>query len=123
MPPQPAPLEGAITPFQRQVYEAVSQIPPGRVMTYQGVARSIGCRSCQAVGQALRRNPFAPTVPCHRVIKSDLTLGGFAGAKAGDQVRRKQELLVREGVLFDNGRLLDPGQVLAQVQLPAMPHP
>jgi methylated-DNA-[protein]-cysteine S-methyltransferase len=103
-------LQG-ITPFQRKVYRAVSEIPKGRVMTYQGLARAIGCASCQAVGQALKRNPFAPSVPCHRVIKSDLTIGGYAGANDGDSVRRKLALLAEEGVLFVNGRLLDPARV------------
>lgn len=101
-----------VTPFQRQVYQAVARIPKGRVMTYQGLARAIGCGSCQAVGQALKRNPFAPTVPCHRVINSDLTLGGFAGQRQGEEIDRKLALLAGEGVLFANGRLQDPCLVL-----------
>ncbi len=100
-----------VTPFQRQVYEAVVQIPEGRVMTYQGLARIIGCGSCQAVGQALKRNPFAPAVPCHRVIKSDLTIGGFVGQRGGEEVGRKLALLAGEGVLFENGRLQEPERV------------
>lgn len=102
-----------ITPFQRKVYRVVARIPKGRVMTYQGLARAIGCASCQAVGQALKKNPFAPSVPCHRVIKSDLTIGGYAGASDGDQVHRKLALLAEEGVVFVNGRLQDPERVLA----------
>jgi len=102
----------SITTFQRKVYEVVSQIPKGRVMTYQGLARAIGCGSCQAVGQALKRNPFAPAVPCHRVIKSDLTLGGYAGARDGEALCRKLALLAGEGVFFENGRLRNPELVL-----------
>jgi len=102
----------ALTPFQRRVYQVVAQIPKGRVMTYQGLARAVGCRSCQAVGQALKRNPFAPAVPCHRVIKSDLTLGGFAGERDGEAVQRKLTLLAAEGVGFVNGRLQEPKQVI-----------
>lgn len=101
-----------ITPFQRKVYVLVSQIPAGRVMTYLGLARAVGCRSCQAVGQALKRNPFAPAVPCHRVISSDYTIGGFAGNRVGDMITRKLALLAEEGVLFENGRLKDPTRVL-----------
>lgn len=100
-----------LTPFQRLVYQVVAQIPAGRVMTYRGLAEAIGCASCQAVGQALKRNPFAPTVPCHRVIKSDLTIGGYAGKDEGAEIRRKLELLAKEGVLFDNGRLCDPERI------------
>lgn len=95
----------SLTAFQRKVYGVVAQIPAGRVMTYQGVARAIGCRSCQAVGQALKRNPLAPTVPCHRVIKSDLSIGGFVGAREGEAVARKLALLAGEGVVFEKGRL------------------
>ena len=77
-------------------------------MTYQGVARAVGCHSCQAVGQALKRNPFAPTIPCHRVIKRDLTIGGFVGAIDGASVQRKISLLAEEGVMFEHGRLKEP---------------
>jgi methylated-DNA-[protein]-cysteine S-methyltransferase len=69
-------------------------------MTYQGVARAIGCASCQAIGGALKRNPFAPEVPCHRVIKSDLSPGGFFGARQGEALDRKLALLAAEGVVF-----------------------
>lgn len=116
-----ATAEYRATPFQRQVYEAVSQIPAGRVMTYQGLARAIGCRSCQAVGQALKRNPFAPAVPCHRVIKSDLTLGGFAGQRHGEEVVRKLALLAGEGVLFVDGHLQEPERVLTSIPAGAKP--
>jgi len=109
------PAEHPITPFQRQVYEAVRQIPAGRVMTYQGVARAIGCTSCQAVGQALKRNPFAPAVPCHRVIKSDLSLGGFVGQRHGEEIDRKLALLAGEGVLFVDGHLQEPERVLPSI--------
>lgn len=104
--------EQTLTPFQRQVYQVVAQIPVGRVMTYQGLAQAVGCRSCQAVGQALKRNPFAPVVPCHRVIKSDLTIGGFAGDRSGEAVQRKLALLAAEGVEFVHGRLQEPQRVL-----------
>lgn len=96
-----------VTDFQRRVYDATRRIPKGRVTTYRLLARHIGCRSPRAVGQALRRNPYAPRVPCHRVIASDLTLGGFAGETAGPKLRKKQRMLAREGVHFRDGRLRD----------------
>lgn len=102
-----------VTEFQRRVYEAVSGIPAGRVATYGGVAQAVGTRSARAVGQALRRNPFAPQVPCHRVIAADLTLGGFFGAESGPELVQKRELLAREGVEFDAaGRLREPERLL-----------
>ena len=65
-----------ITSFQRRVYLELLNVPVGETITYGELARRIGCRSAQAVGQALRRNPFAPDVPCHRVISADGSLGG-----------------------------------------------
>lgn len=100
--------QDAITPFQGRVYKAVAKIPRGRVATYKIIAAYLRCGSCRAVGQALRRNPFAPRVPCHRVIASDLSPGGFCGAEAGAPLRRKLRLLAREGVQFRKGRLAIP---------------
>jgi len=101
----------SVTPFQQRVYDAVSLIPVGQVATYRGVADQIGCGSPRAVGQALKRNPFAPKVPCHRVISADLTLGGFQGDIEGPAVRRKVRLLESEGVSFREGRLAEPYRV------------
>ena len=100
--------EGGITPFQRKVYAALCRVPPGQVTTYQSLALAIDCRSNQAVGQALRRNPWAPHVPCHRVVRTDGTIGGFGGATSGEKIDRKCLLLQQEGVRFlDDGRV-DP---------------
>ncbi len=96
------------TSFQERVYAATREIPRGRVTTYKLLAVHIGCRSCRAVGQALKRNPFAPQVPCHRVIASDGSLGGFQGKRAGPALQRKTRLLADEGVFFSGGRLEDP---------------
>ena len=101
------------TRFQTQVYEAVKRIPRGKVATYASVAGRVGCRSCRAVGQALRRNPFAPVVPCHRVIASDMSLGGFNGQRSGPELGRKLKLLRREGVTFQAGKLADPRRIYA----------
>lgn len=104
-----------ITPFQRRVYAAARRIPRGSVTTYRALAEAIGCGSSQAVGQALRRNPFAPEVPCHRVIRSDLTLGGFAGKTTVAAVARKRRQLAAEGVRFVHGRIADPARVLRRL--------
>ncbi len=96
-----------VTDFQRKVYEAVVRVPPGCVTTYRDLAEAIGCRSPRAVGQALRRNPFAPGVPCHRVVAADLTIGGFQGERSGAAVLSKIRLLAREGVSFSGGHLAD----------------
>jgi methylated-DNA-[protein]-cysteine S-methyltransferase len=101
--------KGGLTSFQSQVYLALCQVPQGSVTTYKHIATHINCKSSQAVGQALKRNPWAPAVPCHRVVSSDLTLGGFFGVtKPGAKMDQKITLLRQEGVRFqDNGRI-DP---------------
>jgi methylated-DNA-[protein]-cysteine S-methyltransferase len=97
----------AVTVFQQKVYDKLREVPRGKVTTYALLAKAVGCGSPRAVGQALRQNPFAPKVPCHRVIASDLTLGGFAGKTTGPDIRRKTALLEAEGVHIENGRLAD----------------
>jgi methylated-DNA-[protein]-cysteine S-methyltransferase len=64
--------------------------------------------SARAVGQAMRRNPFAPVVPCHRVIAADLNLGGFVGSWgiATANVQRKKAMLQKEGVVFEGDKVI-----------------
>lgn len=90
----------AITPFQRRVYLALLDVPFGQTITYGELATRIGCRSARAVGQALRRNPFAPHVPCHRVVASGGALGGFMGQREGPVIAQKIKLLEREACVF-----------------------
>lgn len=85
-----------LTDFQQRVYLALLDIPQGTTITYGELARRVGCRSAQAVGQALRRNPFAPDVPCHRVVAADGSLGGYNGAREGVELERKRQLLEKE---------------------------
>jgi methylated-DNA-[protein]-cysteine S-methyltransferase len=88
----------AVTPFQRFVLQAAREVPRGQVATYAEIAKKIGKpKACRAVGQALRRNPIPIVIPCHRVIASDGTLGGYGG-KMGSQ--RKITLLRLEGVIL-----------------------
>ncbi len=105
---------GRVTGFQRRVFEALLRVPAGRVTSYAALARAIGCASPRAVGQALRRNPFAPVVPCHRVVTAAGTLGGFNGATSGPELERKRRLLAAESVHFSrDGRLAEPVRLLA----------
>ena len=85
-----------ITPFQRKVYMELLNIPAGTTITYGELARRIGCCSAQAVGQALKRNPFAPVVPCHRVVAANGSIGGYFGKRNGEMVERKRTLLEEE---------------------------
>ncbi|MCF6314553.1 MAG: MGMT family protein [Verrucomicrobiales bacterium] len=94
------------TEFEQRVYDATCRIPKGKVTTYKLLAAEIGCGSSQAVGQALKRNPFAPEVPCHRVLRTDLSIGGFYGQTQGREILRKKKMLADEGVELDgHGRV------------------
>jgi methylated-DNA-[protein]-cysteine S-methyltransferase len=104
------------TAFESKVYTAVSRVPAGRVVTYKTLGNAVGCASSQAIGNALRRNPFAPDVPCHRVIQASLKLGGYLGDVSGENVARKKKLLEIEGVKFDDaGNLLDSSVLLVRI--------
>ncbi len=89
-----------ISEFARKVYGTLKQVPKGRVTTYGLLARAIGCKSPRAIGQVLKKNPFAPRVPCHRVVRSDGTIGGFVGTREGVAILRKKLLLESEGIRF-----------------------
>lgn len=83
--------------FQRRVLLAAAEVPRGKVTTYAELARRIGRpRAARAVGQALARNPLPIILPCHRVLASDGSLGGYS---APDGVRIKARLLALEGAL------------------------
>lgn len=90
------------TTFEARVYQHCAAIPAGKVSTYGEMARALG--SCaRAVGGAMRRNPFAPTVPCHRVVAADLSLGGFKGSWGPcGPVEQKRAMLTAEGVAIDS---------------------
>jgi len=81
-----------LTDFQKAVYRAVLEIPLGETRTYAWVARRAGSpKSARAVGNALHKNPYAPYVPCHRVIACDGSLGGYSGG-----LKKKKALLEKE---------------------------
>ncbi len=79
-------------------------IPKGKVTTYKEIARYLGTKAYRAVGVALSKNPYAPKLPCHRVVKSNGEIGGFTGDKG---VESKIELLKKEGVEVKEGRVVD----------------
>ena len=79
------------TKFQRRVWQSLFTIFYGQTKTYGEIARMVGCKSTQAVGQAIGHNPIALIIPCHRVIGSNGTLGGYAYG-----LNRKKQLLQLE---------------------------
>ncbi|KAG2226026.1 hypothetical protein INT45_002492 [Circinella minor] len=92
-----------LTAFQYKVYDLCSQIPRGQVSTYKAISDALN-GGPRAVGQALRINPFCPLpIPCHRVIASDMSIGGFSGGWGDCQfVADKKAKLAKEGCKFND---------------------
>lgn len=90
-----------LPPFTKKVLLLTLQIPYGSVTTYGGIAKAIGNkRAARAVGNAEAGNPFAPIVPCHRVVNSNLKLSG-----CGEGLNNRYIILKREGVIFKGKRI------------------
>tara|TARA_B100000427_G_C15418493_1_gene555263 strand:+ start:43 stop:312 length:270 start_codon:yes stop_codon:yes gene_type:complete len=86
------------TKFQLKVWKYLMKIPKGEVKTYKQVAKAINRpKSARAVANACAKNPYAPRVPCHRVIRSNGTYGGFS-APGGTKLKKK--LLKKEGFML-----------------------
>ena len=86
------------TKFQLKVWKYLKTIPKGKVKTYLDVAKGIGKpRAFRAVANAVGKNPYPPKIPCHRVIRSDGSLGGYSG-KGG--LSKKRDLLKSEKVFI-----------------------
>jgi methylated-DNA-[protein]-cysteine S-methyltransferase len=79
--------------FNEKVWALTARVPAGKVTTYGEIAKALKTRGYRAVGNALNKNPYAPAVPCHRVVGSTGALTGFAGGLA-----KKKSLLAKEGV-------------------------
>lgn len=89
------------TAFQQEVWAAIAKIPRGKVTTYAAIAQQIGRpQAVRAVGTAVGKNPNAPEVPCHRVVRSDGTIGEYSGL--GGRAAKIQ-LLQQEGVHVQSG--------------------
>ncbi len=86
--------------FQQRVWAVTARIPRGKVATYAWVARQLKSTAYRAVGRALGQNPYAPAVPCHRVVGSNGMLTGYAGG-----LPAKRRLLHAEGVEIKKDRI------------------
>lgn len=86
--------------FNQKVWALTARVPAGRVTTYGHIAEKLGTRAYRAVGNALNRNPYAPAVPCHRVVGSNGALTGFAGG-----LKQKRQMLEEEGVPMKGSRV------------------
>ncbi len=86
--------------FNEKCYQLLKKVPKGKVTTYKALAHALNSKAYRAVGQAMRANPYAPKVPCHRVINSDGKLGGFASG-----IKNKIALLKKEGIEIKNNKI------------------
>jgi methylated-DNA-[protein]-cysteine S-methyltransferase len=97
--------------FNEKVWNICRKIPKGKVTTYKLVAKALGSNAYRAVGNALNKNPYAPEVPCHRVVKSDGSIGGFA---RGEDAKKK--MLEKEGIKIVGRKVAEFSKVLCRVQ-------
>ncbi|MHA1144010.1 MAG: MGMT family protein [Candidatus Helarchaeota archaeon] len=111
-----------ITDFERQVFEIVRKIPSGRVATYGLIAEILGKNCARAVGNAMAKNPFSflsnssKPVPCHRVVRSDGSVGGFMGDKMKNR-SIKIDLLKKEGIRIKKNGTIDLSEYLVDPQI------
>lgn len=86
--------------FADDVYQLTQQVFKGKVTTYKAIAEALGTKAYRAVGQVLHVNPYAPKVPCHRVVAFDGSLHGFASG-----LQKKALMLRQEGIDVKNGKV------------------
>ncbi|MDO8571999.1 MAG: MGMT family protein [bacterium] len=96
-----------MTPLAQKTYTLLKKVPKGRVTTYKALASALGTPAYRAIGQFMKHNPYAPIVPCHRVVASDGTIGGFMGKTSGVQIKKKIALLKKEGISVVQGKIVD----------------
>lgn len=98
--------------FNEKCYNLLKKVPKGKVTTYKEIAKALKTRAYQAVGNAMRNNPSAPEVPCHRVVKSDGSIGGFRGNKTGKAISDKINMLKKEGIVLEGKKIKNFEKVL-----------
>lgn len=86
--------------FNERCYKILKRVPKGKVTTYKALARNLNTKAYRAVGNAMNKNPYAPKVPCHRVINVSGELGGFASG-----LKNKITLLKKEGIEIKNNKI------------------
>jgi len=104
-------LDKMVTKFENKVYEICNKVPKGKVTTYKAIADKMKSKAYRAVGQALNKNPFAPKVPCHRVVNSKGHLHGFARGLIAKSI-----LLRKEGIIIKNNLIFDPKRIIRKIK-------
>lgn len=98
--------------FDKKVWDLMKRIPRGKVTTYKIIGEYLDSKAYRAVGNACHRNPYAPIIPCHRVVNSDGRIGGFGGETSGNNIKKKIQLLRKEGIRVKNGKIANFEKVL-----------
>ena len=98
--------------FSDRAYDLLRKVPKGRVTTYKEIANALGTKAYRGVGQAMKRNPYAPEVPCHRVVTTSGRIGGFQGETSGKSIEKKIKMLKEEGVEVRDGRIKNFKKIL-----------
>jgi len=94
--------------LDEKVYKKLLQVPKGKVTTYGELAKAVGLQNGQrAIGKIMNKNPYPVIIPCHRVVRSNGTLGGYA---FGQDV--KTNMLIKEGIKIHNRKILDFGKII-----------
>lgn len=89
--------------IDKKIYKKLLEVPKGKITTYGELAKAVGLKNGQrAVGKIMNKNPYPVIIPCHRVVKSDGKIGGYA---YGEDI--KSDMLTREGIVIKNGKILD----------------
>lgn len=89
--------------LDKKIYKKLLEVPKGKITTYGELAKAVGLKNGQrAVGKIMNKNPYPVIIPCHRVVKSDGKVGGYA---YGEEI--KSDMLAREGIVIKNGKILD----------------
>jgi methylated-DNA-[protein]-cysteine S-methyltransferase len=86
--------------FNQRCYDVLIKVPKGKVTTYKEITRALKSKAYRAVGNAMNKNPYAPRVPCHRVVNSNGEVGGFASG-----TKKKIEMLKKEGIEIKNNKI------------------
>jgi methylated-DNA-[protein]-cysteine S-methyltransferase len=90
------------TRFQTKVWNLLKKIPKGKVTTYKAIAKALNSKAYRAVGNACNKNPYSPKVPCHRVVNSNGSIGGYATG-----IKKKIALLKKEVVFVKGKKIAD----------------
>ena len=98
--------------FAAKAYDLLRKVPEGRVTTYKELAHALGTKAYRGVGQAMKKNPYAPEVPWHRVVATSGRIGGFEGHTSGSSIQRKIKMLKAEGVEIKDGKVKNFDKVL-----------